>query len=74
MDNDELLERMQEQFGFTNFVLIGLTPSDEGGKDMDDMHIITTPALSPFALVALLHGALGDLIYDFLDEDAPAVH
>ena len=74
MSEDELLDRVQEQFGFTNFVLIGLTPSEHGDKDMDDMHTITTPMLPPFALMALLHSALGEIMYDLLDEDVPAVH
>jgi len=73
MNEDDFLDRMQEQFGFTQFVLIGLTPSENGDKDMDDMHVISGPALPPFAMMALLHGALGELIYDQMD-DAPAVH
>jgi hypothetical protein len=69
MDDDDFLERMQERFGFTEFVLIGLAPSESGDKDMDDMHIVSGPLLPPTAIMAILHGALGELIFDQIDEE-----
>lgn len=73
MTDDDFLERVQEHFGFTQFVLIGLTPTEAGAKDLDDMHIISSPSIPPFVLMGILHGALGEIIYEMMD-DAPVVH
>ena len=73
MDENDFLERFQEQFGFTQFVLIGLTPSTEGEKDMDDMHIISGPVLGTVEIMLLLHEATGNIISELADE-SPSVH
>ena len=71
MDERDFLERLQEQFGFTQFVLVGLTPSDEGEKEADDMHIISN--VSAFSKMLLLNEAMANLIDDSID-DSPSVH
>lgn len=73
MTDNEFLERLQEQLGFTQFVLIGLTPSTEGEKDMDDIHIISGPMLGTVEIMLLLHEAMGNIISELADE-SPAVH
>jgi hypothetical protein len=73
MDENDFLERIQEQFGFTEFVLVGLTPAESGDKEMDDMHVVSGPYMHPLMMMALLHEAIGNLLHEVVDE-APPVH
>lgn len=73
MDENDFLERIQEQFGFTEFVIVGLTPAESGVKELDDMHVISGPHMNPMMMMALLHEAIGNILHEVID-DTPPVH
>ena len=71
MDENDFLERLQEQFGFIDFVIVGVTPAAEGGKELNDLHLIS--GMSSYGMLLMLNEAMASLIDDLADE-SPAVH
>ena len=69
MSDREILDKLQDQFGFDQFMVIGIIPGKrEDGTD-DQMHVMSNGALDQMQALWIIFEAMGFLLSKMDDED-----
>lgn len=70
MSDREILDKLQDQFGFDQFMVIGIIPGKrEDGTD-DQMHLMSNGAIDGMQALWIIFEAMGFLLSKMDDDDA----
>lgn len=72
MTNNELLEKLQDHFGFEHFVVIGTVEGDS--EDHDQLHVMSNGTLDAMSIIWLFIEAMQFMLMRIDDESGNAVH